>query len=225
MDRHERPRHPSQEPLPPREPGEIARAVSQIREGRREIVLRLVVDVANADEAFWTKVRKAQVEALLDLAEERGVLLNELAAVMGVSTSLMTKVKARHEEHPGEPPQPPGRPTPLRDNTQRPADFVDAETARGNAVTLTTLLAYATDVVKIPTTRNALRKLMKRIGFKYIHVTPTDQRRAQVNANDLEAFYNTTLPNAINGVHPCLSLMWTKWERRCSPTENASAFS
>ena len=106
MDPHERLRHPSQEPLPPREAGEIARAVSQIREGRREIVLRLVVDVANADEAFWTKVRKAQVEALLDLAEERGVLLNEIAAVMGVSTSLMTKVKARHEEHPGEPPQP-----------------------------------------------------------------------------------------------------------------------
>ena len=41
-------------------------------------------------------------------------------------------------------------------------------------------------------------------GYAYVSGIPTEAGRANVNRRDVQQFYTTTLPNAVEGAHPAL---------------------
>ena len=65
------------------------------------------------------------------------------------------------------------------------------------------LLAFVNDMLRIPVTKQALKKHMKRRDFCYIWAIPTEQQRVTVEIHDVEAYYNA-LEEDIRGLHPAL---------------------
>ena len=52
------------------------------------------------------------------------------------------------------------------------------------------LMAFVNDKLRIPVTKQALKKHMKRHDFCYTGATPTEQQRVTVEIRDVEAYYN-----------------------------------
>ena len=71
-------------------------------------------DVLNAmNEDFWRLPRKLQVIVLLRATREMKVSQSDIATVIGVAPSFMTKYKQRFQEHPNDMFPRPGRPSPI----------------------------------------------------------------------------------------------------------------
>ena len=103
----------AQRSLPPMPLGEILRRIDTLQQPRRVGVTNLVRGVGHGD--FWTRPRFVQISRMLAEKDTHGVMQTEIATVLGVSTSLVTRIKQQRENGQDETPRRPGRPSQLTD--------------------------------------------------------------------------------------------------------------
>ena len=82
--------------------GEIIRRTATLEEPRKERMTNLVREVGHGN--FWTRPRLVQIAPMVAEKDVHGVLQTDIARVLGVSDSLVTRVKHQQEEHPDETP-------------------------------------------------------------------------------------------------------------------------
>ena len=183
--------------------GEILGMIDTLQQPRRVGVTNLVREVGHGD--FWTQTRCVQISRMLARRDAHGVTQAEIAVVLGVSKSLVTRIKQQLADGQDETPRRPGRPSQLTDVFPLLENFIKAETRAKRAVTMSVLMAFVTD--HIPThevTRRTLKAYMKRHGYTYKSVNTTDAPRVLLDVNDIVQFYTTTLPEAVNDTNPSL---------------------
>ena len=95
--------------LPPMPLAEMMRRLPTIRPQRRDGMANLIREVGHGE--FWTTTRDDQIARMLSRNKAHGVRQTDIATVLGVSDSLVTRIKQRQEERPGEAPRRPGRPS------------------------------------------------------------------------------------------------------------------
>ena len=66
------------------------------------------------------------------------------------------------------------------------------------------LLEYLADQHNVFVERKILLQFMRNQGFAYVSALPTEEARLEVDRDALKTLYTTTLPAAIEGVHPSL---------------------
>ena len=71
--------------------GEILRRIETLQQSRRARVTNLVREVGHKD--FWTQTRGVQISRMLLRNEAHGVMQKEIAILLGVSKSLVSRVK------------------------------------------------------------------------------------------------------------------------------------
>ena len=103
----------AQTSLPPMPRTEITRRINTIRPRRRDGMANLIEEVGHGD--FWTTTPDVQISMMLARNKAHGVCQKDIATVLGVSDSLVTRINQRQEERPGESPRRPGRPSELSD--------------------------------------------------------------------------------------------------------------
>ena len=81
---------------------------------------------------------------------------------------------------------------------------MEEESQEGRSVTKNVLMAYATDVMGIKLSVQALAKYMERHHYAYVSAVPTDVNRVGVDGDKIAAFYLHDLPEALMDVHPSL---------------------
>ena len=84
--------------LPPRTFWEVYGTIERLREPAKTGMLALVDKM---DEDFWDKPRREQILELLNMRGMR-VTQTNIAAVMDVANSLVTRIKRYQEDHPDE---------------------------------------------------------------------------------------------------------------------------
>ena len=97
-----------------------------------------------------------------------------------------------------------GRPSRLDDVFLMIQNFIEVENTAGHAVTLTGLLAFLNEDLKVPVKRKCLWEYMILNGYSYVSCVPQESLRVRLNPNDIVTYYTTTLPTALRGVHPML---------------------
>ena len=93
--------------LPPMPLGEILRRIDTIQRPRRARVTNLIREVGHGD--FWTQTRCVQISRMLGRKDAHGVFQTEIDLVLGVSKSLVTRIKKQLEERQDETRWRPGR--------------------------------------------------------------------------------------------------------------------
>ena len=93
--------------LPPMPLGEILRRIDTLRQPRRAGVTNLIREVGHGD--FWTPTRRVQIVRMLGRKDAHGVFQTEIDLVLGVSKSLVTRIKKQLEERQDETRWRPGR--------------------------------------------------------------------------------------------------------------------
>ena len=141
---------------------------------------------------------------MLDKKNVHHVSQKEIAFVLRVSKGLVTKLKQYHDLHPEESRPATGRPSALREIFPDLKAFVEQEITECRSVTMSVLMAYATDKVRTPISRDTLCRYMERHHFSYVSAAPMDAYRVAVKEDDIAAFMTQDLPNALNGIHPSL---------------------
>ena len=193
----------AQTSLPPMPLGEILDRMDTLERQRRGRVTNLIREVGHGD--FWTQTRCDQISRMLDVNEVHGVTQMEIAKVLGVSKSLVSRVKRRKEANLDVTGLSPGKPSELTVVFPLLKEFVKGETQAKRAVTKSVLMAFVSDHIVDPeVTWDALYRFMRRHGNSYKLCDTTDAPRADVKADDIIQFYTRTLPEALNGTHPSL---------------------
>ena len=85
----------------------------------------MINDVGHGD--FWTQPRGVQLIRMLARKDVHRVFQTDIAIVLGVSNSLVTKKKQQQEDNPGEAPRRPGRRSELSDVFPLLENFIAAE--------------------------------------------------------------------------------------------------
>ena len=200
------PSPPPEEPpsiyLPPLSYEEVLLNLDSLEGERLERVTNLLVEVGRGD--FWTSHRCVQVLRMLSRKDAFKVKQVDIAKTLGVSKSLVTRLKQDFEDIPDETRPRPGRPSELSDVFPRLENFILNETRECRAVTMTVLLTFATEILPFPVVRKTLYTFMRRHNYAYASATPTDALRVTVMAEDIVNFYVNDLPDALNGTHPSL---------------------
>ena len=155
------------------------------------------------DDGFWQKKRKEQFIALLERSRGTGIIQKDIAAVLAVSNTSATRFKRQHDQHPENLLQSPGRPSQIGEVFDKIKN-VKNETENDHSVTLSVLMEYVTNDLHIETTKKVLLQFMKNHGFSNMTGLPTEDARVNLYKDKLEAFYTTTLPESLRGVHPSL---------------------
>ena len=88
--------------LPPMPLAEMMRRLPTIRPQRRDGMANLIREVGHGE--FWTTKRDDQIARMLSRNKAHGVRQTDIATVLGVSDSLVTRIKQRQEARPGEAP-------------------------------------------------------------------------------------------------------------------------
>ena len=91
--------------LPPMPLAEMMRRLPTIRPQRRDGMANLIREVGHGE--FWTTTRDDQIARMLSRNKAHGVRQTDIATVLGVSDSLVTRIKQRQEERQGEAPEDP----------------------------------------------------------------------------------------------------------------------
>ena len=167
--------------------------IDALQQSRREGVTNLIREVGHGD--FWTKTRGVQISRMLSRNEAYGVMQTEIATVLGVSKSLITRKKRQLEKNPDETSLSPGKPSQLSVVFPLLENFIEAETLARRAVTMSVVMAFVTD--HMPThevTRKTLYTFLRRHGYVYKWTDTTDAPRVEVKADDINTFYTRTLP-------------------------------
>ena len=107
---------------------------------------------------FWEKPRFVQVLRLLGVKDVHEITQKEIAFVLAVSNALVTRLKQYFELYPDEVRPPTGRPSELRAVFPELKAFMEEESQEGRSVTKSVLMAYATDVMRIQLSVQALAK-------------------------------------------------------------------
>ena len=201
MTREEKAVHPSQESLPPRKKAEAFEAVSSLPDDKKPVMLMLL---GQMEDGFWQKKRKEQFIALLERSRGTGIILKDIAAVLSVSNTSATRYKRQHDQHPENLLPSPGRPSQIGEVFDKIKNFIKNETENDHSVTLSVLMEYVTNDLHIETTKKVLLQFMKNHDFSYLTGLPTEDARVNLDKDKLEAFYTTTLPESLRGVHPSL---------------------
>ena len=71
-------------------------------------------------------------------------------------------------------------------------------------MTISILLTYLSDVLRVYVSRKNLREFMRNHGYPYVSAVPTEEARVNVDREKLTRFYTRKLPTALEGVHPAL---------------------
>ena len=162
-------------------------------------------DVLNAmNEAFWRLPRKLQVIVLLRATMEMKVTQDDIATVMGVVPSFVTKYKQRFQERPNDMFPRPGRPSPIGKVFRQIEDFIADEIEADRSVTLGVLMEFIVDDLNVPVTRRNVWEYLTTHGYSYVSGIPTEAARATLNRAEVRQLYETTLPEAVNGCHHAL---------------------
>ena len=98
----------------------------------------------------------------------------------------------------------PGRPSPIGAVFDQIENFIDEEIEADHSVTLGVLMEFIVDELNVPVSRHAVCEYMVNHGYAYVSGIPTEAERANVNRAEVQRFYTTTLPNAVEGAHPAL---------------------
>ena len=186
--------------LPPREVGDCYCAAYQLPEPNQTRVISLIDAVEN--EAFWNLPRKLQVHALLEHRKAFQVSQKDIAVVMGVSPSTVSKYKWDFIQHPDVPFPLPGRPSKIGKVFPQVEAFIHSQWAKGRTRPLGILLEFLADKLNVFVTRKALWQYMVNHGYPYVCGIPTDSLRVMVDRGELWRFYTSSLPAALQGVHP-----------------------
>ena len=188
--------------LPPREIGDCYCAAYELPEPRQTRVISLLDAVENED--FWRYPRKLQAVAMLQRRKDYGATQTDISVVLGVAPSSISKYKYDFLEHPENLFPPRGKPSKIRALFPHIENFIHEQWTKGRSLPLGVLLEFLADKHHVFVTRRILREYMVEHGDPYVMGIPTDAMRVAVPHTDLEAFYTTTLPEALRGVHPSL---------------------
>ena len=93
--------------LPPMPLREILGRIDTLQHPRRAGVTNLIREVGHGD--FWTPTRRVEIVQMLGRKDAHGVFQTEIALVLGVSRSLVTRIKKQLEERQDETRWRPGR--------------------------------------------------------------------------------------------------------------------
>ena len=178
-------------------------AVHELPEAKQTRVLGVLTAMNGA---FWRLPRKQQDVALLRVTKGVWVTQEDIAVVMGVAPSFVTKYKQRFQERPNDMFPPPGRPSPLGKVFDQIEDFIADEIEDDRSVTLGVLMDFIVDELNIPATRRNVWEFLTDHGYSYVSGIPTEESRVLLDHGKVRRLYETTLPDAVNGVHPALVL-------------------
>ena len=98
----------------------------------------------------------------------------------------------------------PGRPSPIGAVFDQIENFIDDEIEDDRSVTLGVLMEFIVDELNVPVSRHAVWEYMENHGYAYVSGIPTEAERVNVSRAEVQRFYTTTLPNAVEGAHPAL---------------------
>ena len=149
--------------LPGREVGDCYCAAYEIPEPNQAKVIALLDAVE--DETFWSLPRKLQAVLLLQRRKEFGVRQTDIATVLGVADSTVTKYKYDFLEHPENLFPLTGRPSKIRDVFPHVENFIREQWNRGRSLPLGVLLEYLADKHHVFITRKCLREYMINHGY------------------------------------------------------------
>ena len=175
--------------------------IGLVPEKRMDNMVRLLNEVGDGD--FWEKKRFVKIIRLLDGMGFFQVAKCDIAAVLDVSCSLVTRIKQYHRHHPEEVRPSSGRPSPLSEVFPLVENLTDEKTAANQAVTMGILMSFVTDELTIEVSRQALWRYMHDHGFAYETATPRDHLRVITREEDIATFYQN-LEEDVQGVHPSL---------------------
>ena len=161
----------------------------------------LLLAVAQGD--LWTQKRRVQGVRLLRRMKVFGLFQKDIAAVLDVSETVISRYAKQLRKNPTEDTPRSGPPIELGDVFDQIENFIDTKNREHKAVTMGVLMAFVNDKLRIHVTKQALKMHMKRHDFCYKWATPTDQQRLTVERRDVEAYYNA-LEEQIRGLHPAL---------------------
>ena len=195
------PRPKKDEHLPGCTQAEVIQNLQHVNSERRRDMELLLLEVDRGD--FWTQKRRVQAIRLLRGMKAHGLFQKDIAAVLDVSETVISRYAKQLRKTPTENPPRSGPPSQLSDVFVQIANFIDAKNREHKAVTMGVLMAFVNDKLHIHVTKQALKMNMKRHDFCYTWATPTDQHRATVEAHDVEA-YNNAMEEDIRGLHPAL---------------------
>ena len=128
----------------------------------------------------------------------------DIAFILDVSKSLITKWKNFYRVSKVETRQGPGRKTALSEVFPKVQAFIERQAKKGRSVTKAVLMAFMTDKEHTDVSWTTLSWHLLRHGYGYVLADPTDAPRVAVTVADIARFYNVTLPTALNVVHPSL---------------------
>ena len=201
MSREEKTIHPSQESLAPRKKEDAFEAVSLLPDDKKTTMLMLL---GQMDVSFWQMKRKEQFLALLERSRGTGIKQKDITAVLAMSNTSATRYKRQHDQHPENLFPLPGRPSEIGEVFDQIKNFIKNETENDHSVTLSVLMEYVTNDLHINTSKKSLLQFMKNHDYSYVTGSPTEDTRVNLDLEKLEAFYTTTLPDSLRGVHPSL---------------------
>ena len=181
---------------------EVLLNINSLEPERMGRVTNLLAEVGRGD--FWSSHRCVQVLRMLNRKDAFQVKQVDIALTLGVSKSLVTRLKQDFEDFPDETRPRPGRPSELSDVFPLLVNFILAETRECRAVTMSVLLTFVSEIVPFPVTRKTLYTFMRRHNYVYKSANPTDALRVTVRAEDIVNFYVNSLPDTLNGTHPSL---------------------
>ena len=166
-------------------------------------MVRLLHDFDDDDE-FWDVSRHVQIYKLLAGMDAHGVCQRDIAVVVGVVPSRVSKLKYDFLESNSVERRRADRPSPLDDVFPETENFIAAEKSAGHAVTLTGLLAFLEDDFGVVVTRKSLWEYMTLNGYSYVSCVPQESVRVELDPDEIADFYTRTLHDGVDGVNPML---------------------
>ena len=195
--------------LPAREIGNCYCAAYELPEPNQARVISLVDAVENDD--FWRLPRKMQVLALLPNMKAFKVTQNDIAYIMGVAPSTVSKNKYDNLEHPDNLFPLPGRPSPIREVFPQVEAFIRSQWAKGRSLPIGVLLEYLADKLNVFVARKALWQFMVNHDYPYVCGIPTDSLQITVDRGEFGGSTQHRFQPLSKASTPHSSPTWTKW--------------
>ena len=146
----------------------------------------------------------------------------DISKVMDVSKWLVSRIKRYYEERPEKVFRDPGRPSIVGDVFGQIKTFIQTEIDEERSVTISILLAYLSDVLRVYVSRKNLREFMRNHGYPYVSAVPTEEARVNVDRENSSDFTRHGSQLLSNESTPPSSSTWTRWVQNGTLTENGS---
>ena len=156
-----------------------------------------------AQEDFWRRERFVQIVRMIDGMEAHKVKQNDIAFVLNVSKSLVSRCKKYHRLNPIECAPRSGPKSVIDEIFPKIQFFIDGKNSDGEAVTMGVLLGFVVDELKVVVSRKTLWNYMEKHGFSYTLAIPRDVHRVDIKARDIVEF-SDELERDFEGVNACL---------------------